>query len=371
MPDTRAGIMLHRFEGFLGWTEFVPVNRGGEEEDDDDAARRAADDLDVMSVARDATAGSSRVRFDLDLPSSASDDLALGPGIALPEWDFSSARLQAGYCRLQPMIAADAPPVDLPPPLRITARRLRRQFEALRPARQWVRNAPDGSDVDLDAYIQYAAERQQGERAGDMRWYRDFRNGERSLACLLLADLSLSTDTWIGNHARVIDVIRDSLFLFAEALSAVGDELGIFGFSSRRRDHVRFNVLKDFSETYNREVRGRIAAIKPGYYTRMGAAIRYASRLLAQRSAQQRLLLIVTDGKPNDLDRYEGRYGIEDTRHAVQDARKQGLEPFCVTVDAEAGDYLPHLFGNDGYVLVRTPSELPARLPAVYARLTR
>ena len=117
-------------------------------------------------------------------------------------------------------------------------------------------------------------------------------------------------------------------------------------------------------------MRGRINAIKPGYYTRMGAAIRHTASLLAKQPANKRLLLILTDGKPNDLDRYEGRYGIEDTRKAVHDAKQLGLTPFCVTIDKEAGEYLPHLFGNQGYVVISRPEQLPVELPLLYARLT-
>src|SRR5690606_35967150 len=143
---------------------------------------------------------------------------------------------------------------------------------------------------------------------------------------LLLADLSLSTDAWINNEERIIDVIRDSLFLFSESLAGTGDRFGLYGFSSRHRAHVRLQHIKAFEEKYDGRVRGRSAAITPGFYTRMGAAIRHATSLLARQAANRRLLLILTDGKPNDLDHYEGRYGIEDTRHAIGEARKQGLQ---------------------------------------------
>jgi nitric oxide reductase NorD protein len=103
----------------------------------------------------------------------------------------------------------------------------------------------------------------------------------------------------------------------------------------------------------------------------MGAALRYARRLLEAEPAERRLLLLLSDGKPNDLDRYEGRYGIEDTRQAVRAARQGGIQPFCVTVDARGNDYLPYLFGSGGYVVIRDPRELPRKLPLLYARLTR
>ena len=117
-------------------------------------------------------------------------------------------------------------------------------------------------------------------------------------------------------------------------------------------------------------VRARIAALKPGFYTRLGAAIRHVSARLADEPSRTRLLLVLTDGKPNDLDHYEGRYGIEDTRHAIQAARHSGVRPFCVTVDRKARDYLPYLFGANAWMLVRHADELPARLPLLYARLT-
>ncbi len=118
-------------------------------------------------------------------------------------------------------------------------------------------------------------------------------------------------------------------------------------------------------------MRNRVGAIKPGYYTRMGAAIRLATERLGARPERQRLLLILTDGKPNDLDVYEGRYGLEDTRHAVQAARDAGLMPFCITIDEAAHDYLPMLFGSQGYVLVHRPQDLVHRLAGLYARFMR
>ena len=128
--------------------------------------------------------------------------------------------------------------------------------------------------------------------------------------------------------------------------------------------------IKTFDEPYGPLVRGRIQAIKPGYYTRLGAGIRHAAKRLEGQSGGRRLFLILSDGKPNDLDRYEGRWGIEDTRHAIRETRRRGLEPFCVTIDPEGNDYLPHLFGSGGYVVIRNPAELPSRLPLLYARLT-
>lgn len=371
MPDGRSGLLFYRFETLLSWAEYVRVDRCTDEEDDLDAAAVTLDDLDNISIARDTHSSAKRLRFDLDLPAPANDDRPLDRGVLFPEWDYRRQQLLQDHCNVQTMLATDAEPCALPKELHRMARKLRLQFETLTPAPVWMRAQPDGNEIDLDAYLQHTTEYLRGHGMTETGLYRELRRGRRDMACLVLADLSLSTDAWVNDDMRIIDVIRDTLYLFSEALTATGDRFALYGFSSRYRQHVRMNWLKGFNETYNASVRGRLAAIRPGYYTRMGAAIRYASQVLQRQQATKRLLLILTDGKPNDLDHYEGRYGAEDTRQAIREARKAGLSPFCVTIDDEAGEYLPHIFGSGGFVVIRRPSELPRRLPSLYAQLTR
>jgi len=370
-PGEKRGLIAMRMEAMLSTAEYIKLDRATEEEDDLALAKSAADNMETISITHGGKKPASRIRFDLDLPSAADDDTPLGGGILLPEWSWKERKLLPNHCRLQPMVAADAGSVALPQHLRRTARRLRQQFQSLAPSRSWQRAQQDGDEVDLDAYERFVSQRAAGEVDEDGKLYRTLQSTERDLSCLLLADLSLSTDASLNNTHRIIDVIRDSLYLFADALNASGDRFALYGFSSRRREHVRFHLLKGFGERYDGTVRGRLAALKPGFYTRMGAAIRHASSLLSKQPNKQRLLLILTDGKPNDLDQYEGRYGIEDTRQAIIEARKQGLRPFCVTIDREGADYLPYLFGAAGFVVIRNPIELPKRLPLLYAQLTR
>ena len=372
MPEGKDGfLMMFRAESLFSWTEYINVNRPQDEEDDIESAALAAEDMDSMTVARDGETTVAKLRFDLDLPAAGEDDAPLGEGISLPEWDYKKQVMQPDYCRLQECISPQVQPCELPPKLRRTARRLRSQFQALTPTRTWLKGQQDGEEIDLDAWVRQEADLLSGAHADSRGMYRAQVNQQRDLACLLLADLSLSTDAYASDHARVIDVIRDSLFLFSEALSATGDRFAMYGFSSLKRGNVRFNRLKSFDDRYDGLARGRIQAIKPGYYTRMGAAIRQASTLLAAQPQRQRLLLLLTDGKPNDLDRYEGRYGIEDTRMALHQARQLGLRPFCVTIDNEANEYLPHLFGVGGFAVIRKPEDLPKELPLLYAQMTR
>ncbi len=366
--DKGGFLMLFRAESLFSWAEFIKVNRPQDDDPDPEAGRRA-EDMDELAVS-DGSTTASRVKFDLDLPSAAQDDLPLGEGILLPEWDFRRRLLRPDYCRVQPLVAREATPCPLPAHLRKPAQKLRWQFSALQPVRRWMKSQPDGQELDLDACVRAHADRIAGSHGREAGTYLAQLPAERDLACLVLADLSLSTDAWVGNHARVIDVIKDTLTLFAEALTATGDALALYGFSSLKRNNVRVHQIKGFAEKYDGAIRSRIAAIKPGYYTRLGAAIRHATRLLEKQPSQVRLLLILTDGKPNDTDHYEGRYGIEDTRVAVIEARERGLRPFCVTIDREGEAYLPHLFGPAGFTVIRKPEELPARLPQLYAQLT-
>ena len=371
-PDAHRALLLpSKVESILTWSEFVKMDRGTDDDPDPDAMA-AADDMEKLTVAPGSPTTAARVRFDLDLPSAAQDDVQLGPGIHVPEWDWRCRLLQPDHCCLQVRMAQPAEHFTPSPGLRVVARQVRRRLEVLRSAPQWRYRQQQGDALDTDAWVRYQVERRSGlsmtESPGVFAQRHRF---ERSLATLLLADLSLSTDAHATNEARVIDVIRDALYVFGEALHATGDAFEMLGFSSVRRQHVRLQHLKGFAEAWNDTSRARVGAIRPGYYTRMGAAIRGATQRLTQRPERQRLLLVLTDGKPNDLDIYEGRYGLEDTRHAVQQARAAGLVPFCVTIDDQAHDYMPMLFGAQGYAWVRRPQELVHQLIQVWSGLIR
>ncbi|RKZ67635.1 MAG: nitric oxide reductase [Gammaproteobacteria bacterium] len=369
IPDGKGGLMSFRLETLWSWAEYTKVDRTSVD-DDDDNAMQTAEDMDNITLAQDSETTAGKIKLDLDLPSEEYDDIVLAEGIAIDEWDYKKQLMQKDHCRLQVMTSRHAEAMELPARLRPQAHKVRRQFESLRPQRHWVSRQNEGSELDLENYINFLTDRKQGHVNSDTPVYRDVRNLNRDLSCLLLADLSLSTDAHINNNARVIDVIRDSLYLFSEALTATGDRFALHGFSSRNRNHVRFYNIKDFDQNYDDNIRGHINAARPGYYTRMGAAIRHATQLLLKEPSNQKLLLILTDGKPNDLDKYEGRYGIEDTRMAILEAERAGLRPFCVTIDEQAEDYLPYLFGSRSYVLIHNAEELPSKLPLLYLRLT-
>ncbi len=369
-PDEVRGLITVRMENLFTWGEFANMDRSTDDDEDPENAKDVAKDLDELAIARNQRASKVQMKFDLDLPSEAMDDEILEEGVLLPEWDWKKQVLVQDKCQVVNMVSTEQQDTHLPDHLKATAKKLRNQFQAITPARTWHYGQSDGQEVDMEAYLKFKADLLAGQHDGKDNFYKELSSGARDLSCLLLADLSLSTDTWVNNDSRVIDVIQDSLYLFAESLNATGDRFGMYGFSSRKTNPIRIHTLKTFDEKYSGKIRSRIAQIKPGYYTRMGAGIRHAANLLKEQVATQQLLLILTDGKPNDLDMYEGRYGIEDTKQAILSARAMGLKVFCVTIDEKGNDYLPNLFGTNGYALVRKVTDLPKTLPLLYARLT-
>ncbi|MCQ1058642.1 VWA domain-containing protein [Photobacterium sp. ZSDE20] len=367
--NTKDSLMVFRLENLFSWSEFSKVNRAEDDTEDTDS-KRVAEDLNLITVAKGSQQKTAKLKIDLDLPAAIEDDYPLGKGIKQPEWNYKTQQLVPNRCLVQPLLLRQCKPEPLPTNLQANAKKIRNQFEYLSSIKHWLKAQPYGSEIDLSAWIDYYVE-SKASVAKDSDYYLHFKNENRDISCLLLSDLSMSTDAHINDEKTVIDVIKESMLLFSEALTAVGDPFAIYGFSSVKRQHVRFTILKNFGEQYTDNIRGRILGLHPGYYTRMGAAIRQASDILAQQQHSQKLLLILTDGKPNDIDHYEGRFGIEDTRQAIIAARKQGLIPFCITIDKKADQYLPYIFGNNGFTTIYNPSQLPKKLPLLYHQLTQ
>lgn len=362
----RSPFILNRFEKILAMSEMVAVDRPSDDSDDHDP--EAADELDDMVLSERKGRPASRFRFDLDLPPEAIDEAALAGALTYPEWDFRSASYREDHCRV---LAATARQEHAPPAqdaaTRALVRQVRRQFEALRPLREPQRGQIDGPDLDLDAVVRRQADLAAGGPGSD-RIHRASRPQAHDLAVTTLMDVSLSTDSWFDD-LRVLDVEKQALTVFAHGLAACGDRHEILTFTSRRRDWVRIETLKRFDEAMGPAVEARIAALKPGYYTRIGTAIRHAAAGLKARPDRRKLLLVLTDGKPNDIDHYEGRFAMEDTRMAVIEARRAGICVFAVTVDRESRAYIPHLFGRNGHAVISKLERLPAALPSIYRAL--
>lgn len=364
----RSPFILNRFEKILAMVEKVNVDRptDDKEEADNDAGR----DLDEITLGRRKERPSSKFRFDLDLATEAVDASAIDAEISYPEWNYRKAVYMPDYCKVVTgMAKADAAGSERSDEMKAMVRKVRRQFEILRPKNETLKAQLDGSELDLDAVVRMRSDLAAGGE-GTERIHMLSRPQGHDLAVTILADVSLSTDAWFDDH-RVLDVEKEALSVLAHGLAACGTHHSILTFTSRRRSWVRIETVKAFEEPMSALVESRISALKPGYYTRIGAAIRHASAELVKQPNRRRLLLILTDGKPNDIDHYEGRFALEDSRKAVAEARRQGTPVFAVTVDKDARSYLPAMFGRNGFAIVGNIGRLPQVLPAIYRGLTR
>lgn len=252
-------------------------------------------------------------------------------------------------------------------------RRLRREFQLLKPTGLGrERRAREGDELDLDALVEELVDRKAG-RPSEGRVYLRTRRSERDVAVAFLVDLSASTRESVGESGKsVIEVEKESLVMMSEALEALGDRYAIFGFSGRGRQMVTFDVFKDFGERLDDRVRGRIGAMSHRMENRDGAAIRHATRRLQEIDASTRLLILLSDGKPLDCgcDHYVGSYAQRDTAMALREAMEHRVHPFCITVDPKGEDYLRDLYGEVRFAVIDSVEELPARLPAIYKKLT-
>ncbi|MFL5583202.1 MAG: nitric oxide reductase activation protein NorD, partial [Gemmatimonadaceae bacterium] len=321
------------------------------------------------SVTLDPVDAASRV---VDDPFAQRHEQAdLERGITYPEWDCWAGTYRREGARVVDRAAAEGNGEWAARVLRehaSLARTVRHRFERLRARRARLGRQRDGEELDLDACVRALVERRAGGTPGD-DLYVCVRPARRALAVALLVDASGSTDAPVAGERRVIDVEREAVLLAAEALDALGDPYAVLSFSGRGARGVGVTALKTFGEHTRGALARRVGEVAPASNTRLGAAVRHAASLLARQPAGHRLLLLLSDGKPNDADGYVDRYAVEDSRRAVQEARGSGIVTHCLTVDQEEPEYLAHVFGAAGYTILRRPEALPTALVGVVRQL--
>jgi hypothetical protein len=292
--------------------------------------------------------------------------------ICYPEWDYTIQDYRMQWCRVLERLAeagSDEPVSSTLLTHQSSIRSLRRFFESLRPpAFRRMAGQADGEDLDIDAVVRRAAEQCAGCEGGDRIYIRREKR-ERDVAVALLVDVSGSTGRQIEDGRRVIDIEKESLVLFCEALDAVGDQYALYAYSGQGRAEVDFLTMKDFDERLGSATAHRLGGLGPRRQNRDGAAIRHAIAKLLAREVKTRILLLLSDGRPLDGD-YKDDYSLEDTKAALREARQQGIDPFCVTIDREADGYLRRMYGDVQYVVIDRVDALPSRLPRIYQRLT-
>jgi nitric oxide reductase NorD protein len=282
------------------------------------------------------------------------------------EWDFRRSGFRRNWCALHELEVEPADASFVPETLRRyrgQQARIRRSFEIMRTSERFMRRQREGEDIDIDAVTESLADVRAGLPPSERLFIR-LQRDTRDIAALFLVDMSSSTEGWVNL------AIKESLVLLCDALAILGDRYAVYGFSGMKRSRSEFYHIKHFDEPYSDTVRGRIAAIEPRDYTRMGPPIRHATEILKGTDAKVRMLVTLSDGKPEDYDDYRGDYSIEDTRHALIEAKTEGVHPFCITIDKEAREYISHMYGEVNYIVIDDVRKLPVRMPEIYRTLT-
>ena len=283
-----------------------------------------------------------------------------------PEWDYTRQRYRNEFCALTEIDVAPADDNFYAATLekyRFHLQSVRRSFETMAEGYEQRKRQTFGDEIDFDALVEASVDRRQGLEMSE-NLYSCFHRSRRDVAVMLMVDMSGSTRGWVNL------VEREALVLLCEALEMLSDPYAIYGFSGRTHKRCEIYRVKKFEEACTAQVRARISGIKPRTYTRMGVAIRHLGKYLQALKARSRLLITLSDGKPEDYGGYRGRYGLEDTRQAIAEVRAAGIYPFCITIDNEAREYLPYMYGSADYTVVDDVRKLPYKVSDIYRLLT-
>jgi len=251
------------------------------------------------------------------------------------------------------------------------AKRLKRLLDLLKPQQKVrIRYQEEGSELDLDVALRSLIDYKSGA-APDPRINMSHKNDGRDIAVMLLLDLSESlNDKVAGTEQTLLELSQEAVSLLAWAVEQLGDKFAIAGFHSNTRHEVRYLHIKGYGEHWDDAVKGRLAAMQAGYSTRMGAAMRHAGHFLQHRQADKKLMLILTDGEPADIDVKDAKLLIQDARKAVQELDQAGIYTYCINLDPKADEYVSDIFGRN-YTVLDNVARLPERLPQLFMALTK
>lgn len=310
-----------------------------------------------------------------DIPARpVGEEEVAAPPVRYPEWDYRAGIDRPDWVVLNERRSQPGDPAAIAGIVehyRATAGRLTalvRSAKVSRPVR--LRRQPEGDRVDLDACIDAMVSHRRGE-APDPRVHEVLVRRNRDLSVLLLLDVSASTaDPVADGGSSVLSVEREAATLFAQALDGLGDPFAIHAFRSNGRQDVSYYRIKDFRQPYDAAAKGRLAGLRAGLSTRLGAALRHAGRLLERQATHRRLLLLVTDGEPSDIDVADRRYLLHDARRAVLGLAARGIDCFVIGLDRQGRDYLTRMFGSRNVMVIDRAGTLPEVLPTFYLRLS-
>ena len=312
--------------------------------------------------------------FDVPNQTPSTQELQSLPPRHYPEWDYTSQTFRPDWVSLYERLHPSGNSADIDNLLArhsALSKRLKRLLDLLKPQNKVrVRYQEDGSELDLDVALRSLIDLRAGSQP-DPRINLSHTTNDRSIAVTLLLDLSQSLNEKArGSEQTVLQLSQEAVSLLAWAVQQLGDPFAIAGFHSNTRHDVRYFHLKGFGEQWGDDVKARLAAMQAGYSTRMGAAMRHAAHTLGTQQADKKLLLVLTDGQPSDIDVHDERLLIEDAHQAVRELENQDIFTYCINLDAAADAYVSDIFGRH-YTVIDNIARLPEQLPKLFMALTR
>ncbi|MEQ1588745.1 MAG: VWA domain-containing protein [Gallionella sp.] len=312
--------------------------------------------------------------FEEHRQQAESDEIKGLPPRHYHEWDYSTQSYRPDWVSVYEALHPKGNASDIDKLLEkhaALARRLKKLLDLLKPQdKVRIRYQEEGSELDLDVAIRSLIDYKGGAQP-DPRINMSHRNDGRNIAVMVLLDLSQSlNEKAAGCDQTILELSQEAVSLLGWAVEKLGDPFAIAGFHSNTRHDVRYFHIKGFSEHWGDEVKGRLAAMEASYSTRMGAAMRHAAHYMEQQQADKKLMLILTDGEPADIDTKDKRILIEDARQAVQELDRQGVYTYCINLDLKADEYVADIFGRH-YTIVDNVAQLPIKLPELFISLTK
>lgn len=288
-----------------------------------------------------------------------------------PEWDFAKRAYKTDFCQVYPKrILKDSAfyYTETIKNHKATLLRLKKMFAMLSNTLEITRRQAEGSDIDLDAVTDFYCD-VKARRTPNERVYLSRKKTKKDISLLFLIDLSLSSDGYAKGN-RIIDVEKQVSILFGEVLNEYGVDFQIDGFYSKTRNNTSYISLKTFDDDWQ-TAKNKIGSVQPQGYTRIGPAIRHAHKILNKVKSKKKWLILLSDGKPNDYDKYEGKYGIQDIKQALRETKADGISNFALAIEEEAKYYLPQMFGKNHYNILSSPIEMIISLTKLYKRIAQ
>jgi nitric oxide reductase NorD protein len=365
-------VMTHNFEKVETADEFNGSWRDFDGEDELEDHQDAVDELNMKFTIRVDDAAHSVYQADFIENTTISESAEIdekGFHIKYNEWDFSKRIYKENFCKVYPLTQLKTDPQYYKNTIAkntTTLNGLRKMLANINNKLQQLHRQTQGNEFDIDAVTDLLVDIH-SKRTPSERIYISNRKKEKDISILLLLDVSLSSDGY-ADGSRVIDVEKEVSILFGEILNEYNIDFSINCFYSKTRNYSSYMTLKGFDEDWNR-AKYKIGAIEPQGYTRIGAALRHSGAMLDKRTTKNKWVVLISDGKPNDFDKYEGKYGINDVKQALRELNERQINSYALAIEKEAKYYLPQMFGQGNHQILTTPKELLQSMIKLYEKI--